>query len=139
MHELAITESVVEAVAERVGDARVTRVVLEIGMLSGVLPDALRFCFDLCTEARFTENLRLEAPPLAVIEHMHEEVVAPTGDGDFAIIDSRSEGDRRDPISPDIATCADCVRDIFDPANRRYRFAKLANFSAMRGGNAPTF
>jgi hydrogenase nickel incorporation protein HypA/HybF len=60
MHELAITESVVEAVAERVGDARGTRVVLEIGMLSGVLPDALRFCFDLCTEATVLQGAALE-------------------------------------------------------------------------------
>jgi hydrogenase nickel incorporation protein HypA/HybF len=60
MHELAITESVVESVAERVGDARVTRVVLEIGMLSGVLPDALRFCFDLCTEATVLQGAALE-------------------------------------------------------------------------------
>jgi hydrogenase nickel incorporation protein HypA/HybF len=60
MHELAITESVVEAVAERVGDAKVTRVVLEIGMLSGVLPDALRFCFDFCTEATVLQGAALE-------------------------------------------------------------------------------
>jgi len=72
--------------------------------------------------ARFTESLRREAPPLAVIEHVHEEVVASTGDDDFAIIESRSEGDRLVPVSPDIATCASCVRDIFDPANRRYRY-----------------
>jgi Zn finger protein HypA/HybF involved in hydrogenase expression len=61
MHELAITENVVEALAERVGEPRVRRVVLEIGMLSGVLPDALRFCFDLCTEATVLQEAALES------------------------------------------------------------------------------
>jgi hydrogenase nickel incorporation protein HypA/HybF len=51
MHELAITESIVEAVAERAGAAKVTRVVIEIGKLTGVVPDAVRFCFDLCAES----------------------------------------------------------------------------------------
>jgi hydrogenase nickel incorporation protein HypA/HybF len=50
MHELALTESVVTAVAERVGAAKVTRVQLEIGRLSGVAPDSVRFCFDVCAE-----------------------------------------------------------------------------------------
>ena len=50
MHELAITEQIVSGVAERVEGQRVTRVVLEIGRLSGVVPDAVRFCFDLCAE-----------------------------------------------------------------------------------------
>lgn len=38
-----------DAVIERVGDAQVVRVRLEIGKLSGVVPDALRFCFELAT------------------------------------------------------------------------------------------
>ena len=50
MHELAITESVVTAVVGHVGAAKVTRVQLLIGKLSGVVPDAVRFCFDVCTE-----------------------------------------------------------------------------------------
>ena len=50
MHELAIVESVIDACAERSGGARVTRVVLEIGKLSCVMPDAVRFCFELATE-----------------------------------------------------------------------------------------
>ena len=49
MHEPEIIESVGDAVAEHVGDAKVVRVQLEIGKLWGVVPDALRFCFDLAT------------------------------------------------------------------------------------------
>ena len=48
MHELSITRSVVAIVAERAAGQRVTRVRLEIGRLSAVVPDAIRFCFDLC-------------------------------------------------------------------------------------------
>ena len=60
MHELAITESIVDAVAERLPDARITCVCLEIGALSGVVPDSVRFCFDLVTEGTNLEGARLE-------------------------------------------------------------------------------
>jgi len=50
MHELAITQSVVEAVTARTGDAAVARVRLRVGRLSGVVPDAMRFCFELITD-----------------------------------------------------------------------------------------
>lgn len=60
MHELAITDHVVAAVAARVGDARVTRVVLEVGCLSGVVPDAVAFCFDLCSQGTALEGAALE-------------------------------------------------------------------------------
>jgi hydrogenase nickel incorporation protein HypA/HybF len=48
MHELSITRSIVAIVAERAAGRRVVRVRLEIGRLSAVLPDAIRFCFDIC-------------------------------------------------------------------------------------------
>ena len=49
MHELAITQSVVDAVLERTGDRHVSVVRLRVGRLSGVVPDAMRFCFELVT------------------------------------------------------------------------------------------
>jgi hydrogenase nickel incorporation protein HypA/HybF len=49
MHELAITESLVDCISEHVGDARVVRVVVEIGALSAVVPDAIRACFEVCS------------------------------------------------------------------------------------------
>jgi hydrogenase nickel incorporation protein HypA/HybF len=49
MHELAITQSVVDAVIERTGGARVTSVRVRVGRLSGVVPDAMTFCFELVT------------------------------------------------------------------------------------------
>ncbi|WP_020500156.1 hydrogenase maturation nickel metallochaperone HypA [Sciscionella marina] len=60
MHELAISEQIVEGVAERMGTARIVGVRLEVGKLSGVLPDALRFCFELATEGTTLEGARLD-------------------------------------------------------------------------------
>ena len=47
MHELAITQSVVDMVAERTAGRQVSLVRLEVGGLSGVVPDAMEFCYDL--------------------------------------------------------------------------------------------
>jgi hydrogenase nickel incorporation protein HypA/HybF len=60
MHELAITQSIVEAVCEVASGARVRRVELEIGDLSGVITDSLRFCFDLCTQSTVLEGAVLQ-------------------------------------------------------------------------------
>ncbi|MBV8931267.1 MAG: hydrogenase maturation nickel metallochaperone HypA [Kutzneria sp.] len=60
MHELAITQSIVEAVVDRLGEARIASVRLEIGTLSGVVPDSVRFCFDLVTEGTTLAGARLE-------------------------------------------------------------------------------
>lgn len=59
MHELGILQQVVEIVGERSGGARVKRVVLEVGTFTCVLPDALRFCFDLATEGTVMEGAEL--------------------------------------------------------------------------------
>jgi hydrogenase nickel incorporation protein HypA/HybF len=47
MHELAITRNIVAIVGEAARGRRVTRVTIEIGRLSGVMPDAVAFCFDI--------------------------------------------------------------------------------------------
>src|SRR5437588_9473326 len=60
MHEVGIAEEVIEAVVARVDGARVSRVVLDVGRLSGVLPDAIRYCFDLCAEGTPLEGASLE-------------------------------------------------------------------------------
>ena len=49
MHELAIAESVVETITARTGERAVRAVRLEVGRLSGVSADSLRFCFELAT------------------------------------------------------------------------------------------
>jgi hydrogenase nickel incorporation protein HypA/HybF len=50
MHELAIAEGLIDGVTERLPGRRITSVRVEIGTLSGVVPDALRFCFGMATE-----------------------------------------------------------------------------------------
>lgn len=59
MHELSITQSVVDTIAGRLGPARVHRVRLEIGKLSGVVPDAVMFCFELVTAGTTLEGAEL--------------------------------------------------------------------------------
>lgn len=59
MHELSVTQSIVDAVVERMGDATVTGVCLEVGRLSGVVPDAVRFCFDVVCAGTTLEGARL--------------------------------------------------------------------------------
>jgi hydrogenase nickel incorporation protein HypA/HybF len=60
MHELSITESVVEHVNGCVGAARVVRLVLEVGALTAVVPDAIRFCFEVCARDTPCENATLD-------------------------------------------------------------------------------
>jgi hydrogenase nickel incorporation protein HypA/HybF len=60
VHELALMESVIDAVAERVPDGKVVRVRLEIGQLAGVEPEALRFCFEVCSAGSVLEGAALE-------------------------------------------------------------------------------
>ena len=60
MHELAITQSVVDAVTERTGSAPVAAVRVRVGRLAGVVPEAMRFCFELVTAGTPLEGAVLE-------------------------------------------------------------------------------
>lgn len=60
MHELGITQEIIEIVTRESKGARVARVVLEIGKLTAVLPDSVRFCFELCSEGTVAEGATLE-------------------------------------------------------------------------------
>lgn len=60
MHELSLTQAVVDAVVEKMGDAKIECVRLEIGKLSGVVVDSIRFCFDLVAEGTTVAGARLE-------------------------------------------------------------------------------
>ncbi len=64
MHELAITQSVIDSVRDRTADLQVTSVNLSIGKLSGVVPDAVRFCFELVAVGTTLEgaSLSIEEP-----------------------------------------------------------------------------
>jgi hydrogenase nickel incorporation protein HypA/HybF len=60
VHELAITQSVVDAVTERTGTARVATVRVRVGRLAGVVPDAMLFCFELVTSGTALDGAVLE-------------------------------------------------------------------------------
>lgn len=60
MHELAVTQSIVEACSERAGGARVLRVTLEIGTLACIMPDSLRFCYEVAVEGTPLAGSELE-------------------------------------------------------------------------------
>ncbi|HJW61660.1 MAG TPA: carbamoyltransferase HypF, partial [Actinomycetota bacterium] len=74
------------------------------------------------TVERFLDALAAEAPPLAVIERVTATPLAPTGTSGFAIAPSQVGGERQALVSPDTATCADCLRELADPADRRHRY-----------------
>jgi hydrogenase nickel incorporation protein HypA/HybF len=65
VHELALTESLVEQVRERLGERRVVRVRLEVGRLMAVVPDALRFCFEVCSRGTPLDGAVLEIDEIA--------------------------------------------------------------------------
>ncbi|MGW1680240.1 hydrogenase maturation nickel metallochaperone HypA/HybF [Saccharopolyspora sp. NPDC002376] len=60
MHELGITQSIVDAVLAAVDDPAIKSVHLEVGRLSGVVPDAIRFCFELVAEGTRLTGARLD-------------------------------------------------------------------------------
>lgn len=70
----------------------------------------------------FIETVRDSAPPLAQISGLTETVVPVRGDRDFVIIESESDGRGEVHISPDIATCPECLAELFNPADRRFRY-----------------
>ena len=71
---------------------------------------------------RFPEVLRAQKPPLARIDDVVMTEVPATGRTEFTI--TKTKGGRvRTGITADAATCAACLEDLFDPANRRYRYA----------------
>lgn len=70
----------------------------------------------------FVRDIQEKSPPLSIIESIDAEWAAPLGAERFEIRQSESQGDVRAHILPDIATCVDCLREIQDPADRRYRY-----------------
>lgn len=60
MHELSITRNVVAIVSEHARARKVLRVTLEVGKLSAIMPEAIRFCFEACTKDTPLEGARLE-------------------------------------------------------------------------------
>jgi len=71
---------------------------------------------------KFLVGLREEAPPLSHIEDITVTASPPANYDKFEIRSSVAEEGKYQLVSPDIATCPDCLKEIFDPADRRYRY-----------------
>jgi len=70
----------------------------------------------------FVHDLTAQAPPLARIVAVEVSDAPPKGHSAFEIRHSVAQEGRYQLISPDIATCGDCLRELLDPGDRRYRY-----------------
>ena len=70
----------------------------------------------------FQRALRAEAPPLARIDSLEDENIPPRHEEAFVIAHSESGVERHALISPDIATCEDCLCELLDPLDRRFHY-----------------
>lgn len=78
---------------------------------------------DAAAIEQFLDEIRLNPPPLSEIEAVERsDDLAPLNYKDFSIAESDAIGDRFVPISADKATCKDCLRELFNPHDRRYRY-----------------
>ncbi|MFH1485923.1 MAG: acylphosphatase, partial [Chloroflexota bacterium] len=74
------------------------------------------------TVASFLRQLETETPPMARIESISTDYLPPKGYIDFRIRESQTRQESYQLISPDIATCDACRREIFNSSDRRFRY-----------------
>jgi hydrogenase maturation protein HypF len=73
--------------------------------------------------SQFIDEIRFSPPPLSVIESVERrDHLTPANYADFRIVESDAAGEKFVPLSADIATCNECLKELFDPADRRYRY-----------------
>ncbi|MBI2839731.1 MAG: carbamoyltransferase HypF [Acidobacteria bacterium] len=70
----------------------------------------------------FLQRLEADRPPRSSIQGVETSYLDPTGCSGFEIRHSDAAGAKTAIVLPDIATCPDCLSEVFDPANRRYRY-----------------
>lgn len=103
------------------------RLARELGLTGTVQNGTAGVCIEAFgPEPELHELLRKIAcapPPAARIDEVISEPIAPKKRASFSIARSKESGDRRLTIPADLATCDDCLREIFDPSDRRYRYA----------------
>ena len=104
----------------------VYRLATELGLGGWVLNDSRGVLIEAEGEREALDallgRLRAEAPPLAIVERIGDETVAVTGETDFRITESADGGDTEAAVSADVATCDDCLAELFDPKDRRHRY-----------------
>ena len=70
----------------------------------------------------FVARLSSDAPPLAEVRGVRAEAVAVVGAAGFEIVASERGGAASAPVTPDSASCADCLAELADPDDRRHRY-----------------
>jgi hydrogenase maturation protein HypF len=73
----------------------------------------------------FCSRLRAEAPPLSRIDSLVSQIIPPKREENFRIVASEARGQVSTGIPADAATCPDCLRELLDPHDRRYRYPFL--------------
>jgi hydrogenase maturation protein HypF len=72
---------------------------------------------------QFIQEIKSSPPPLSLVESVEQKQGLDYGIyTDFRIIESDGRGEKLASISPDVATCIDCLRELFDPKDRRFRY-----------------
>ncbi len=104
----------------------VYRVASELGLSGWVLNDELGVLMEAEGPAAAMDELaaRLasDAPPLAEVESVEAKEVPGTGEPGFRIVASEAGGEPEALVSPDMATCDECLTELRDPADRRHRY-----------------
>jgi len=104
----------------------VYRLAGELGVAGHVLNDSSGVIVEVEapseTVERFLARLPVEAPPLATVERVTAEQLEELGERGFSIRESPAGGEPRAAVTPDSATCTDCLAELFDPGDRRYRY-----------------
>ena len=104
----------------------VYRLAGELGVAGHVLNDARGVVVEVEappeTVQRFLARLPLEAPPLATVERVTSEPLEELGELGFSIRESPAGGEPLAAVTPDSATCPDCLAELFDPGDRRFRY-----------------
>ena len=70
----------------------------------------------------FVHRLNTNSPPLSQITRIDTESVEPTGCQEFTIVHSQGGAQRATLISPDVSICEDCIKELFDRQDRRFRY-----------------
>lgn len=107
----------------------VYRLATELGLCGWVLNDVRGVEVEVEGEAAsldtFRTRLEAEAPPRAVVRSVSFSWLEPAGFPSFEIRRSTGEGEKSVSVLPDLATCGDCLAELDDPADRRYRYPFL--------------
>jgi len=107
----------------------VYRLAHELGLAGWVLNDTHGVLIQAegTTESldELTDRLRAEAPRLAVVDRVESKAIPPLGEREFRILMSPPGGSKRTVVPPDVATCSDCLTEMWSPNDRRYRYPFL--------------